>query len=215
MNETRTNLSRRDRQSAARANQILDAAAELFAERGFHRTTTREIAEAADVAEGTLYNYFANKDDLLIGIMQRLSESFDPTSYPMRRIPMNAREHFASLLEIRKSFQDQNMTRMQAILSEIMANAELRERFYTQLVEPGIQSLEKTLRLHGSIGQIRNNDVPEMARFMASLFIGLFFLELLGDPVVSSENNRCDEVGLSIMFDGIAAGNQELRPKKK
>ena len=43
--------TRRERQNAARVEQILDAAIRLFAEKGFHRTTTRDIAEAADVAE--------------------------------------------------------------------------------------------------------------------------------------------------------------------
>ena len=67
--------ARRERQMAARLEQILDAAAHLFAERGFHRTTTKDIAQAADVAEGTLYNYFETKNDLLFAILYRLSES--------------------------------------------------------------------------------------------------------------------------------------------
>ena len=57
----------------ARRNQILEAAARVFAEKGFHRATTRHIASEAGVAEGTIYNYFDSKGDLLIGIMMRLS----------------------------------------------------------------------------------------------------------------------------------------------
>ncbi len=67
--------SRRQRQLAERLDKILAAASRLFAEKGFHRTTTKEIAEAADVAEGTLYNYFDNKNDLLLEIVNRLSEN--------------------------------------------------------------------------------------------------------------------------------------------
>ena len=48
----------------ARRNQILDAAAAVFAEKGFHRATTKEIAKTAGVSEGTIYNYFASKADL-------------------------------------------------------------------------------------------------------------------------------------------------------
>src|SRR4030067_398940 len=55
----------REVRSAVRSEHILDAAANLFAERGFHHTTTRDIAEAADVAEGARYNYFSGKDVLL------------------------------------------------------------------------------------------------------------------------------------------------------
>ena len=63
MNEIQSS-TRRERQIAARREQIIQAAAGLFSSKGFHRTTTRDIAEAAEVSEGTLYNYFEDKDDL-------------------------------------------------------------------------------------------------------------------------------------------------------
>ena len=57
--------NRRERRIAARQEQILEAAAIVFSTKGYERATTREIAEAADVSEGTLYNYFDNKIELL------------------------------------------------------------------------------------------------------------------------------------------------------
>ncbi|MBE9508961.1 MAG: helix-turn-helix transcriptional regulator, partial [Chloroflexi bacterium] len=62
----------------ARRAQILNAAATVFAEKGFHRATTREIARVADVSEGTIYNYFDSKEDLLVGIITRLAEQQRP-----------------------------------------------------------------------------------------------------------------------------------------
>lgn len=61
--------TRRARRVAQRRAQILEAAETVFAAKGYHRATTREIARAADVSEGTLYNYFANKRDLFTGLM--------------------------------------------------------------------------------------------------------------------------------------------------
>jgi AcrR family transcriptional regulator len=61
--------TRRERRVAARRRQILDAAEAVFAAKGYHGATTREIALAADVSEGTLYNYFASKRDLFTGLM--------------------------------------------------------------------------------------------------------------------------------------------------
>ncbi len=49
---------------AARRNQILDAAAKVFAEKGFHPTTIKDIAAEAGIAHGTIYNYFENKTAL-------------------------------------------------------------------------------------------------------------------------------------------------------
>ncbi len=45
---------------------ILRAALDLFAEKGFYRTTTRAIARKAGIAEGTLFNYFETKEDLAL-----------------------------------------------------------------------------------------------------------------------------------------------------
>jgi AcrR family transcriptional regulator len=45
---------------------ILRAALELFAERGFYRTTTKAISRKAGIAEGTLFNYFQTKEDLAL-----------------------------------------------------------------------------------------------------------------------------------------------------
>ena len=45
---------------------ILSAALDLFARKGFYRTTTKAISERAGIAEGTLFNYFATKEDLAL-----------------------------------------------------------------------------------------------------------------------------------------------------
>src|SRR5260370_38849477 len=61
----------------ARRNQILDAATQVFAQKGFHRATIKEIARVAGIADGTIYTYFASKTDVLLGILNRLNESTD------------------------------------------------------------------------------------------------------------------------------------------
>lgn len=43
-----------------RRTQILRGAAQVFSEKGFYQATTKETAQAADVSEGTIYNYFKN-----------------------------------------------------------------------------------------------------------------------------------------------------------
>lgn len=48
-----------------RQRQIADAAVQLFIKQGFHKTTTRQIARAAEISIGSLYEYFACKEDIL------------------------------------------------------------------------------------------------------------------------------------------------------
>jgi len=70
-------LSRRDRRIERRQDEILQAAASVFAAKGYAQATTREIAAAADIAEGSLYNYFASKRDILVAIISRSPSPVD------------------------------------------------------------------------------------------------------------------------------------------
>lgn len=51
--------------------RILDAAAELFAERPFHKVLLSDVARAAAVGKGTLYLYFESKDELYVSVLFR------------------------------------------------------------------------------------------------------------------------------------------------
>lgn len=55
--------------------RILDAAARVFHEHGYAGATTNDIADAADVSIGSLYQYFPNKDALLMALTKRHIES--------------------------------------------------------------------------------------------------------------------------------------------
>ncbi len=50
---------------AGTRERIIDAARAVMLNKGLVRATTKEIARAAGVSEGTIYNYFANKEELI------------------------------------------------------------------------------------------------------------------------------------------------------
>ena len=58
--------------SEDKRNAILDAATDLFAERGLAAAPTAEISRRADVAEGTLFTYFETKDDLINSLYREI-----------------------------------------------------------------------------------------------------------------------------------------------
>jgi len=62
---------RRQRQRHDREQRILAAASALFSGRGYTETTMQEIADSANLAVGTLYNYFRTKPELLAAILRR------------------------------------------------------------------------------------------------------------------------------------------------
>ena len=61
--------TRRERERQQRRQAIIDAAKELFYDKGFQMTTMEDIAAAAELSKGTLYLYFGSKDELYISII--------------------------------------------------------------------------------------------------------------------------------------------------
>jgi len=199
--------ARRERRVAARKAQILDAAAKVFSEKGFHRATTREIAEAADVSEGTIYNYFGSKDDLLISIVVRPGESQVPTEMFEQGLFGDAREFFVATFRRRHAFVRQNKAMLQAILSEILTNQEIRGRYNQQIVEPFLSLFEQHIQARIEQGQMRSVDVPLAIRYLFAVNLGLLGLFILGDPLLRSEWESEEMIGelVGLLFDGIGA----------
>ncbi len=81
--------------------RIIDAAVEVFAEKGFFGAKVSEVAKRADVADGTIYLYFKSKDDILIslfeekmeGIIGRLTEILDQVEDPRQKMRRYIMEH--------------------------------------------------------------------------------------------------------------------------
>ncbi|MCX5643858.1 MAG: TetR/AcrR family transcriptional regulator [Phycisphaerae bacterium] len=61
--------SRKERERLQHRQEILSAALQLFAEKGFHNVSMQEIATAAQFATGTLYNFFPSKEDLFFELL--------------------------------------------------------------------------------------------------------------------------------------------------
>ena len=59
-----------------RIQQIIRAAAEIFGNSNFQNASIAEIAQKADIAEGTVYQYFKNKEDLFFSIPAQKTEEF-------------------------------------------------------------------------------------------------------------------------------------------
>lgn len=91
--------------SADKRDRIVDAATEVFAAKGFHSARISDIARLAGVADGTIYLYFKNKEDLLLSIFEekmallilQLREALDGIDDPVEQVRVYARQHFAHL----------------------------------------------------------------------------------------------------------------------
>lgn len=114
-------------QGQERKDQLIDHAAQLFAERGYAETRVLDIVRAAGVAKGLFYWYFENKEALFRELVEQnrlrlrraQAEAIDPRAEPLLRLRQGAEasmrfmaqfSHFFALLEVEnsdKSFADE------------------------------------------------------------------------------------------------------------
>jgi AcrR family transcriptional regulator len=135
----------KDQVTELRRTQILTGAAQVFAEKGFHKATTREIAQAAGISEGTIYNYFTTKRDLLVAMIGLLaSESLKPiiidhpASDPKEFLTLILRDRFA----LAKNYGHL----IAPLLAEIFTDVELRTELYCQVAMPIAARAEQYLQ---------------------------------------------------------------------
>jgi len=73
---TAKRAARTDARVHRRRRQILDAATEVMSRSGFHATAMQAVAERAGISVGLIYQYFGNKDDLLLAVIVDILEDF-------------------------------------------------------------------------------------------------------------------------------------------
>src|SRR5215469_6063142 len=194
--------------AAARRKQILDAATRVFAEKGFHRATIKDIARVAGIADGTIYTYFASKTEVLLGILHRLNESTEREQQLVLENGQDIRSFFTAYLRQRMSLLWPNAEVFQAVLPELLVNEELRELYYQQVLVPTFAVAEYSLQAQRDTGLLGNIDVPLTARAIAGVLLGLLTLQLLGDEVIAQRWEELPEILTTLLFDGLQPGKE-------
>lgn len=133
--------------SNGKYHQILEAAIKVFAEQGFHQATISQIAKEAGVADGTIYLYFKNKEDIMVNffgyktkeVFGRFREEVDKAD--------NARDKLRLL--IKRHLEEFQRDRSMAILYQTetrrfsrMCEGQIREmsKMYLDLVSEIVES---------------------------------------------------------------------------
>lgn len=195
-----TEQERVDRRRA----QILAAASRVFAHQGFHRTTVRDVAREAGIADGTIYLYFASKRELLLELLGQLGRVDErPADFAAMagvdvRTGLDTYLHrrFADLREWRQLFT--------AVFPEVLADAELREAQIAQAT-PAFGAAADELARRMEAGELRPRDPAITARVAAATIIGLLVLDVMGDPVVHARWDDLPAFLAALWFDGLGS----------
>lgn len=176
----------------ARRQQILDAAVKVFAEKGFDRATIADVARAAGVAEGSIYNYFKNKGDLLVSIPHRVirppvqaihTQIHDvaPEDLPPPEVilPLIARTMIATVCQNKHIFR--------ILISAIPAmSPATRAKYMNQVVLYVLQTLEMYFRAQIRRGVFRKHLNPTT---LSRAFVGMFFPFVMLSEILNVESS--------------------------
>jgi len=184
-------LTREDKRRLveARRRQILEAARRVFARRGFEGARISEVAKEAGVSEGTIYNYFRSKEDLLVHIPEHFAA---PALEPLRRASPASPGELESLLTQAATSIVHTMSRNADFLRVFVTalptlTPRAKERYMQFLPLPTAEVLEQFLRAGQERGFIRPDlNAAIAARAMPGmLMIFVMFQEILLDrPLV-------------------------------
>ncbi|WP_234998298.1 TetR/AcrR family transcriptional regulator [Salirhabdus sp. Marseille-P4669] len=104
-----------------RRNQMVKGAVTLFKEKGFHRTTTREIARASGFSIGTLYEYIRTKEDVLFlvcdSIYEQVKERMETVFQTKREGIAKVKEAIHSYFHLIDDMQDEIVVMYQEVKS--------------------------------------------------------------------------------------------------
>ncbi len=172
--------ARRPRRGRDTRGQIVDAALRLFSERGYARTTVRDIAREVGITDAAIYYHFTSKRDLLEalfeekGILPALQElERIPTDLPLRETLMGIARGAMVVMQASREFL--RLVYMEALSGEpgaLEVNRTVGERW-----EQGLAGL---LRAYMQAGKVRLVDADLAARQMISVVSGAFQDDLLG-----------------------------------
>jgi AcrR family transcriptional regulator len=195
--------ARRQRRIRRRRREILSAAARVFAVKGYANTTTREIALAADLAEGTLYNYFDGKREILLTIIGNV---IDDLAAKVNNVgTLQKREdmvHFAE--SIFNAFSDK-LPFARTLIIEAWLDDEILREFYLQRLKQAASRIEAFIRNGIAAGIFRPIDPQLATQMLLGMFIAPMVPVLRGiePPPGAQERHRLAEAAVSLLMDGM------------
>ena len=201
----------------ARAEEILDAAMEVFARQGIEAATMSEIGRAADLSAGAIYRYYPSKEQLVRAVFA-LCEQESAALFAQARAEANG-SPLAAILALGRvgwervgweQFRDEH-ARAHALISIELALAGARDPSRVAGVErPGasvLQELEALARAAQAAGQLGADVAPAaLAQTLMAIFLGVRLMTIESPDAVDPEAVRA---AMSQMLEALASASRD------
>ncbi len=186
--------------------RILKAAQQLFSRYGYDGTTTRDLAQAAGVAEGTLFRHFPNKKAILVelsteGWIEILTDLLTELS------EMSSYKAVEEVMRKRIKHLSENTDQLRVCFMETQFHPELQERIQREVLDKMMVVSEAFFQTAIDRGIYR----PMNPKVIARIFLGMFMVAGFSEVTVMESNPSPQilqdmAVGLSDVFlNGVLA----------
>ncbi|MED1115491.1 TetR/AcrR family transcriptional regulator [Bacillus paramycoides] len=192
-----------------RQMRILEAAVDMFGEKGYAATSTNEIAKRAGVAEGTIFRYYKTKKDLLLAVVMPTLTKFAAPFFVQafaKEIFKTNYESYEGLLRVvinnRFEFAKKHFPMIKILIQEVPFQPELKSEIQ-QLVETELLShFKKLIVKFQEDGEIIEIPPSSVLRLTLSAVLGLLLTRFLLLP----EEKWDDEVEIENTIQFILYG---------
>jgi len=144
--------------------RIIDAATKIFAKKGFYKSKVSEIAKEARVADGTIYLYFENKDDILISLFEE----------QMKLVLNNMRAQISSETDATKKIEqfalnhlkliEQNKDMAEIIQVELRQSGKFMKEYKNEKFTQYLNLIDEIIREGQEQGIFKKNVIPGIAK---------------------------------------------------
>lgn len=191
---------------------IIKAAVELFSERGYAATSTREIARKAGVAEGTIFKQYPTKKDLMLWITRRI---IDKALLPLvsSGIPellgksYNSREEFlAAFLQNRMGLMQEGLPLFRIIFQEIPFQPEIRSMLIKQAKKLPFAAIAEKMReiessrLPSAMPPASGFQEAEVMQILVTCIAGFFIVRNLLIPDLFPKSRLQEDAAALVRF---------------
>ena len=161
-------------------DQIIAGAERAFLESGYDLTSMESVAQQAKVARASVYNHFANKEELFLAVMRRGTSNFVERAMradKLHTVPLDRLRSLATNF-LRAAVEPVSLEMYRTVVAQAERFSGLSQLFYSQ----GLQPIEDRFLLILSHAEDQLIETPALAadRLLSSLMGGYFARRLLG-----------------------------------
>lgn len=198
------------RRAEARPDEVLDAALELFMEKGFAATRVDDIARRAGLSKGAVYLYFPSKEAVLEGLVRR-------AIIPIADSALEALAHYEGdpriiismvIKMVGHRFSDPRIVAIpKVVFREVLGFPHLAEMYRTEVLDKVLPVVSGLIRRGVEQGYLRQVDPDLTLRsIIGPLMLHLLLAEVFRiTPEGGLHFDRMVDNHLSILFDGLSA----------